>query len=305
MAYTTTRKKIRSEVNSQVYTGPHNGLAGRDAANAHPMMSITGLEAELASIQSHIGDVDIHYAMDQISITESQISDLQAYLPLAGGTLSGELRFISNMRNSFYTNDHNGAIYTADASGLDFPFEGNTNANMIIQNRSSADRNIVFVTGSTPAVRMSINHNQVRCYQELEVDSALHSSSIISSGSSTGYIGMGHGIRGSDRAELALFSNGNNPAEIQFGINGRSDLNTKWAISSRDTDNLRIYEAPYNTGGSWSRVLDFLPGGNITMYGDLAVDNDLTVGGDTILSALAGGGTRTLKIDNNGKVFAE
>ena len=78
--YTTTRKKIRSEVNSQVYTGPHNGLAGRDAANAHPMQSITGLEAELASIQSHIGDVDIHYAMDQISITESQISDLQAYL---------------------------------------------------------------------------------------------------------------------------------------------------------------------------------------------------------------------------------
>ena len=207
MAYTTTRKKIRSEVNSQVYTGPHNGLAGRDAANAHPMQSITGLEAELASIQSHIGDVDIHYAMNQISITESQISDLQAYLPVAGGTVD----FLDVTNNL-------------------------TVGGRIRINIGSSGATITQLSGMS--VEVSGSSNTYRTFQ------------LASSGAGKYFTATNAG---------------------RIGIGADAEV----------------------------------PQAVLHVSGDATIDDDLTVGGETILSALAGGGTRTLKIDNNGKVFAE
>ena len=219
--YTTTRKKIRSEVNSQVYTGPHNGLAGRDAANAHPMMSITGLEAELASIQSHIGDVDIHYAMDQISITESQISDLQAYLPEAGGA-------------------------------VDF---------LDVANDLTVNRDI-------------------RATRYINADGALRVWEGFSSPRSTTGVGW-----------------------IYRRLADSGDLIAGNMIFQSSTLGLRGFE--WYSGDSGPLLSMHLNRDRLRCHQDLQVDKDLTVGGDTILSTLAGGGTRTLKIDNNGKVFAE
>ena len=226
--YTTTRKKIRSEVNSQVYTGPHNGLAGRDAANAHPIQSITGLEVELASIQSHIGDVDIHYAMNQISITESQISDLQAYLPLAGGTVD----FLDVTNNLTVGGEINaGRIYFTTSQRRVRPASGNWGSGFDFRNNADDG--------------------------------------------SEGYIGA----YGTPVVDRLMITYGASP----------------WSSG------LGLYVKPNGNTG----VGKINPAEMLDVGGSATIDNNLTVGGDTILSALAGGGTRTLKIDNNGKVFAE
>ena len=239
--YTTTRKKIRSEANSQVYTGPHKGLAGLDDLNCHPMKSITGLEAELASIQSHIGDVGIHYAMNQISITESQISDLQAYLPLAGGTV--EFLDVTNNLTVGTGTTLNGSDSNPDVLTITHPS---------IRNASGADG--LAIVGSV--------------IQRLQFLNTIYNDKIGS-------------------IELINYNDGG----------------TGWYnIGSR-------YRAGYRIKTLHERneivAVDIENTGNLIARRDLKVDNNLTVGGDTILSDLAGGGTRTLKIDNNGKLFAE
>ena len=84
-----------------------------------------------------------------------------------------------------------------------------------------------------------------------------------------GVIALG-GVRNADRAELHLHANDDNVSEIMFGINEREDENVKWAISSRpggttdwQRDALHILEGPYNTEGSFSQNMTFLPGGNV------------------------------------------
>jgi len=54
-------------------------------------ISDLGTYTELSSFTAHTSNTDIHFEQDQISISESQISDFGSYLPLTGGTLTGDV----------------------------------------------------------------------------------------------------------------------------------------------------------------------------------------------------------------------
>ena len=325
MTYTTTRKKIRSEVNSQVYTGPHNGLAGRDAANAHPMQSITGLEAELASIQSHIGDVDIHYAMDQISITESQISDLQAYLTLAGGAVdfldvTNDLAVGGNV--GIKTNPHNDIPLLINRPG-GVPSIKAHDAFMIIDSAgtqlrlnhwvdddiclASGGGDVIIGSNATPVAKLEVR-GDVRIVDDdlTVVGNGQYLADVASSTNTISKMYLRNNATGNNTG-IALnfgfstisnhFHNAIRARRTNLGGSHASSiyLCARRAVSQTGEGALdELFEVGYNNQTAFGR-----------MYGGLQVDNNLTVGGDTILSALAGGGTRTLKIDNNGKVFAE
>ena len=91
MPYLTKRKKVRSEVNTQVYTGPHNSLAGRPALNCHPIQSITGLQAELDKITGR-----------QWSIADGYSPNMQDYRLSAGILQLAETEFSPGAPNVSY-----------------------------------------------------------------------------------------------------------------------------------------------------------------------------------------------------------
>jgi len=89
----------------------------------------------------------------------------QTYLPLTGGTLTGQLNgttanfqtfTLNNAANALNTTLTFPLIYGSVSGGAAFPFLDNSN--LIIQSRpSGGDRDIVFVTGSTtPTIRMVV-----------------------------------------------------------------------------------------------------------------------------------------------------
>lgn len=71
-------------------------------------------------------------------------------------------------------------------------------------------------------------------------------------GKGTGTIQMGHNIRGDGRAALALFSNGDQPSDIYFGQDARSDPNTNWSMGARQLSGGKIdfqfWRGPKNGG---------------------------------------------------------
>ena len=88
----------------------------------------------------------------------------------------------------------------------------------------------------------------------------------ITAGLTGGYIGLGHGIRTANRAELHLNSVGDNPSEVNFGVDTYDALNIKWQISSRtsaENDNLEIYVGPKLNG--WIKKFTFTKGGAFTL----------------------------------------
>ncbi|RLA19966.1 MAG: hypothetical protein DRQ56_04215, partial [Gammaproteobacteria bacterium] len=81
-------------VNTQVITTDGNGVLSFQTVN-HANISNTGTYTHTA-IDTHIDDATIHYTQASISITESQISDLQAYLLNITGESIGDLSDVTN-----------------------------------------------------------------------------------------------------------------------------------------------------------------------------------------------------------------
>jgi len=100
-----------------------------------------------------------------IALASYCICSAQTYLPLTGGTLTGQVNgttanfqtyTLINAANSLNTTLTFPLIYGSVSGGTAFPFLDNSN--LIIQSRpSGGDRDIVFVTGSTtPTIRMVV-----------------------------------------------------------------------------------------------------------------------------------------------------
>ena len=76
------------------------------------------------------------------------------------GNITGGMRFagtgsikIGNTLSAFETNTADGVFYHTTSGGT-YPFD--RTSNLVIQARRSSNKDIVFVTGSTPAVRMNV-----------------------------------------------------------------------------------------------------------------------------------------------------
>lgn len=86
------------------------------------------------------------------------------------------------------------------------------------------------------------------------------------SGAGGSFVAGGVGIRTANRAELHLHSNGDVASDIIFGRDTRTDSNIKWDLSGRpasESNSLKIFEGPFNTGSGFSARLTMMPGGNI------------------------------------------
>jgi len=122
-------------------------------------------------------------------------------------------------------------------------------------------------------------------------------------GTGTGIIGLGHGIRTGNRAELHLHANGDAPSEVIFGRDARTDANVRWNISSRGGATgaapLLIYEGPYNTGAAFSSRMAFVPGGNVGIGTDTP-GAKLEVAGQVKITGGSPAAGRVLTSDANG-----
>lgn len=77
-------------------------------------------------------------------------------LDVRGTIYSNYLLRIGNGMGAFLTGTNDVGIYRSVSSGGSYPF--NEYGNLIIQSRSSADLDIVFVTGTTPTANMVLDH---------------------------------------------------------------------------------------------------------------------------------------------------
>ncbi len=69
-------------------------------------------------------------------------------------TVKYSTKYLNNLA-VFYTGDSNPSIYSSESVGGSFPF--NQSGNLILQGRSVGSRSILFVTGSTPQINMSLS----------------------------------------------------------------------------------------------------------------------------------------------------
>gem|GEM_PF-4521649 len=111
--------------------------------------------------------IDIAGASSEIANTSGNISIIPAQtLVLDGDVLftgTSKTIYINNSRSysdGFITGSSYSGIYrTTNAAGNPYPFDTGTHANLVIQARSSASKDIVFVTGTTPTVRVVMKGN--------------------------------------------------------------------------------------------------------------------------------------------------
>jgi len=109
--------------------------------------------------------IDIAGATSEIANTSGNITIIPAQsLVLNGDVLftgAGKTVFIDNSRsntNGLITGSAFPGIYrTTNAAGNPYPFDTTTHSNLVIQARSDVAKDIVFVTGTTPGVRMVIS----------------------------------------------------------------------------------------------------------------------------------------------------
>lgn len=126
-------------------------------------------------------------------------------------------------------------------------------------------------------------------------------------GMNAGLTYLGQGIRTANRAELFLHANGDQASDILFGVNARTDANTKWTLSSRavgDNNDFVLYRAPMLAGtfesvlrvnGANSQVsfplttdASSTTTGAVTTAGGLSIGKNLYVGQAVYLPSVGG-----------------
>ncbi|MGE3992567.1 hypothetical protein [Pseudorhodoplanes sp.] len=114
-------------------------------------------------------------------------------LHVSGDTLTGTLLLGPGSTN-FIAASGNQGIYSTVSSGTEYPFLAT--GNLVLQSRTNLDRDIVFVTGSTPAARMvvagsgNVGIGATTPAQKLSVAGAPDGQNLIAQFSSSGHAGV-------------------------------------------------------------------------------------------------------------------
>ena len=185
----------------------HSGLAqGTQVVAGHPIYNLNG--------NIGIGTDSPGYKLD-----------------VNGGLRIRDQFRIDNGLSSFVTGAFGVAIYRSVDSGTAYPFQDN--GNLVLQSRSSASRDIAFVTGATPATRMVIDH---RGFVGIGTSQPVHALEVSKVGADVSFR-----VRdGATGGHIRLRSTGNGGAYIYMGDENssirRTDGTFKFWGNGRDLE---------------------------------------------------------------------
>jgi hypothetical protein len=214
------------------------------------------LNRENASTQREFGIYDkdnnnILYAESNTRNVGIGTTSPSEKLEVNGNVRAGSYIFQSGDRSSYRTNFDLPMLYSTEGTGSEYPF--NSWNHLVLQSRSSQNRDILFVTGSSPAERMAVTESDVKFWEPLQI--------------------YNNNIRINDRRgvqhHFGYSSQDTNSGMILWTQTNPADGEPIFRVlSSGMAERLRVEH-----NGVTSVDNDFSATGNITADGDMTADN--------------------------------
>ena len=218
---------------------------GRDVAADGKTLDdlITGGFVTLNTAQTITGKKTFQNTELEFKTETKNIFRMQSTAPTGTGGTTIHMVGNSHFGNGLYI-ESDGSDIASFMNANDFEFYGATDAKHIVTFKSD----------------LTSIHPGLAATTDLGTEALPFKHLILGKG--TGTIQMGHNVRGDGRAALALFSNGNQPSDIYFGQDARTDANTMWSQGSRskggdDKYDFQYYRGPKNTGAGFVEFLTF------------------------------------------------